>query len=124
MLGPRLPKVPSWLHCQPLSGALKPPGASEVQPGGKVEGPGQNPLHSAVFSKSLKDSCDEPVTRTLPLSSSRTSTFTVKSSCGVVVTGSSSLKAIANGSVVIGIVLIVGSGCRDAHRSAFAISCA
>src|SRR6267143_5502844 len=116
MFGLRLPRPLSYVHAQPpkLSGFA-------VHPGGKAPEVYHWRLQSDTSSKSLKDSCDEPVTLTLRSSSSRTSTFSGRESRGVVV-GLSSLNEISNGSVVIGIGFRVGSGCREAHRIAFAIS--
>src|SRR6267143_4991376 len=117
MFGLRLPRPLSYVHAHPpkLSGFA-------VHPGGKAPEEYHWRLQSDTSSKSLKDSCDEPVTLTLPLSSSWTSTFSGSESRGVVV-GLSSLNETSNGSVVIGIDFRTGSGCREAHRSAFTINC-
>src|SRR6267143_5407545 len=68
MFGLRLPRPLSYVHAHPpkLSGFA-------VHPGGKAPEEYHWRLQSDTSSKSLKDSCDEPVTLTLPLSSSWTS---------------------------------------------------
>src|SRR2546427_12324796 len=115
MFGLRLPRPLSYVHAQPpkLSGFA-------VHPGGKAPEVYHWRLQSDTSSKSLKDSCDEPVTLTLRSSSSRTSTFSGRESRGGVV-GVSSLNEVLYGAVVIGIDFRRGGGWPDSHRVAVAV---
>src|SRR2546426_12424554 len=115
MLAPRLPRLLSWLHCQPLSG-------SALQPGGNVDGPGQKPLQSFGSWKSWKLTSTGGLDSILPSSSSRTATLTGNVSCNVVVVGSASLETCGNESIWIGIGFVVGYGGPHAHPIAPAIA--